>query len=51
MEEMRAQYGRDGDIWIKNLIPREVVYDMREQSVTPYASPDLAFIPDHTERI
>ena len=29
--EMRARYVRDGYIWIKNLIPREDVLNMREQ--------------------
>ena len=32
--EMRARYDRDGYIWIKNLIPREDVLDMREQYLT-----------------
>ena len=44
--EMRARYDRDGYIWIKNLIPREVVYDIREQSV-PLAFPTL---PSHPSR-
>ena len=30
-EEMRARYNRDGYLWVKNLIPREEVLDMREQ--------------------
>ena len=30
-EEMRARYDRDGYLWVKNLIPREDVFDMREQ--------------------
>ena len=30
-EDMRARYERDGYIWIKNLIPREDVLDMRKQ--------------------
>ena len=30
-EEMRARYARDGYLWVKNLIPREDVLDMREQ--------------------
>ena len=30
-EEMRARYDRDGYLWVKNLIPREDVLDMREQ--------------------
>ena len=30
-EEMRARYNRDGYLWVKNLIPREDVLDMREQ--------------------
>lgn len=29
--EMRARYNNDGYVWIKNLIPREDVLDMREQ--------------------
>ena len=31
LEEMRAQYERNGYLWVKNLIPREDVLDMREQ--------------------
>ena len=30
-EEMRTRYNRDGYLWVKNLIPREDVLDMREQ--------------------
>ena len=30
-EEMRNRFARDGYIWVKNVIPREDVYDMREQ--------------------
>lgn len=30
-DEMRARYERDGYLWVKNLIPREDVLDMREQ--------------------
>ena len=30
-EELRARYDRDGYLWVKNLIPREDVLDMREQ--------------------
>ncbi len=33
--EMQARYNRDGYIWIKNLIPREDVLDMREQYEFP----------------
>lgn len=29
--EMRARYHRDGYLWVKNLIPRKDVLDMREQ--------------------
>jgi len=29
--EMRARYERDGYIWVKNIIPRSDVLDMREQ--------------------
>jgi len=31
MEEMKARYESDGYLWVKNLIPREDVLDMREQ--------------------
>lgn len=31
VRDMQARYERDGYIWIKNLIPREDVLDMREQ--------------------
>ena len=30
-EQMNARYERDGYLWVKNLIPREDVLDMREQ--------------------
>ena len=30
-EKMREQFYRDGYIWIKNVIPRDAVLDMREQ--------------------
>lgn len=30
-DEIRARYERDGYVWVKNLIPREDVLDMREQ--------------------
>lgn len=30
-QELRARYERDGYLWVKNLIPREDVLDMREQ--------------------
>ena len=36
-QDMRARYERDGYIWIKNLIPREDVLDMREQYDPPPA--------------
>lgn len=29
--EMRARYERDGYLWVKNVLPREDVLDMREQ--------------------
>ncbi len=31
IEEMRRRYERDGYVWVKNVIPREDVLDMREQ--------------------
>ena len=31
VEEMRASYEKHGYIWVKNVIPREDVYDLREQ--------------------
>lgn len=31
LKELRRRYYRDGYVWIKNLIPREDVLDMREQ--------------------
>ena len=34
MSEMRARYNRDGYIWIKKLIPRGDVLDLREQYLT-----------------
>ena len=35
IEEMRRRYEEESYIWIKELIPREDVYDMREQYITP----------------
>ncbi|KAL9579778.1 MAG: hypothetical protein Q9212_004901 [Teloschistes hypoglaucus] len=31
LEEMRKRFREDGYIWVKNVIPREDIYDMREQ--------------------
>jgi len=31
LEEMRKRFDEDGYIWVKGLIPREVVLDMRQQ--------------------
>ena len=31
--EMRKRYDETGYLWVKNLLPREDVYDMREQYV------------------
>ena len=31
IEEMRARYELDGYLWVKHLLPREDVLDMREQ--------------------
>lgn len=31
IQEMRSRYERDGYIWVKNIIPRDDVLDMREQ--------------------
>lgn len=33
--DMRARYEKDGYLWVKNVIPREAVLDMREQYVHP----------------
>ena len=30
LHEMRKRYERDGYIWVKNLLPREDIFDMRE---------------------
>ncbi|KAL8800001.1 MAG: hypothetical protein Q9182_005482 [Xanthomendoza sp. 2 TL-2023] len=32
LEELRARFNSEGYIWVKNVIPREEVYDMREHS-------------------
>lgn len=34
LQEMRRRFREDGYIWVKNVIPREDVYDMREQYVS-----------------
>ena len=31
MDEMRRLYETEGYVWVKNLLPREDVYDLREQ--------------------
>ena len=31
LDEMRTRYEEKGYLWVKNLLPREDVYDMREQ--------------------
>ena len=31
LEEMKARYKDTGYLWVKNLLPREDVYDLREQ--------------------
>ena len=31
IDEMRKRYDETGYLWVKNLLPREDVYDMREQ--------------------
>ncbi|KAI9755034.1 MAG: T-complex protein 1 subunit beta [Chaenotheca gracillima] len=38
MEELRKRYEEDGYVWVKNLMPREEVYDMREHYFTQLAS-------------
>ena len=30
-KELQARYQRDGYVWVKNVIPREDVFDMREE--------------------
>lgn len=35
IEEMRKRFERDGYVWIKSVIPREDVLDMREQYDEP----------------
>ena len=35
VEEIRKRFREEGYVWIKNVIPRETVYDMREQWVPP----------------
>ncbi|KAL6721449.1 hypothetical protein ACLMJK_000552 [Lecanora helva] len=57
LSEMRERYERDGYIWVKNVIPRDVVLDMRENYFTallptkilaPSTSPrDGIFNPDN----
>ena len=44
-EEMRVRYERDGYLWVKNLMPREDVLDMREHQVQTYIQAQL-IIPD-----
>lgn len=31
LDKMRKRFKEDGYIWVKNVLPREDVYDMREQ--------------------
>lgn len=39
VEEMRKRYETDGYLWVKHLIPREDVYDMRELYFQPRSAP------------
>lgn len=38
LEEMRKRYETDGYLWVKHLIPREDVYDMRELYSQPHSA-------------
>lgn len=31
LKEIRRRYSEDGYVWVKNLLPQQDVYDMREQ--------------------
>ncbi|KAL8689959.1 MAG: hypothetical protein Q9218_004491 [Villophora microphyllina] len=37
LEEMRKRFKEDGYVWVKNVIPREDVYDMREHYFSQFA--------------
>ena len=41
LDEMRKQYEADEYLWVKHLIPREDVYDMRELYVQPPLSASI----------
>ncbi|KAL8825056.1 MAG: hypothetical protein Q9191_004643 [Dirinaria sp. TL-2023a] len=49
VEEMRRRYKEDGYVWIKNLMPREDVYDMREHYFT-HMSPTGLLLPNTSPR-
>ncbi|KAL9108569.1 MAG: hypothetical protein Q9227_006655 [Pyrenula ochraceoflavens] len=49
LSEIRARYMRDGYVWIKNVIPRSDVYDIREQYFRTISSTGL-LAPDSSPR-
>ena len=49
LQEIRARYARDGYIWMKHVIPREDVFDLREQYFQTISSTGL-LAPDSSPR-
>ena len=41
-EDMRALYERQGYLWVKNVLPREAVLDMRERSAWNVQDDDMS---------
>ncbi|KAL8711861.1 MAG: hypothetical protein Q9220_003805 [cf. Caloplaca sp. 1 TL-2023] len=41
LEEIRSRFMQDGYVWIKNVIPREDVYDMREHYFSQFSHTDM----------
>ncbi len=44
LQEMRRRFKEDGYIWVKNVMPREDVYDMREQYASTLQTPPLTTV-------
>ncbi|KAL8904714.1 MAG: hypothetical protein Q9207_003078 [Kuettlingeria erythrocarpa] len=49
LQEMRRRFKEDGYIWVKNVIPREDVYDMRERYFSQFSHTSMLH-PDVSSR-
>ena len=43
VSEMRARFARDGYLWVKNVLPRDAVLDMRERCVSSVSPKPILF--------